>query len=104
MRRSSASRRSRAAIAGSCHRGDRTPLFSRTAILALVDRKRRAAAAQSDPNERLRWHQMLTHIATARGYKPGWTAYKFREKFGTWPPGSQRRAARADGGSAELGP
>jgi DNA repair protein RadD len=28
---------------------------------------------------------MLTHIANARGYKPGWIAYKFREKFGIWP-------------------
>ena len=28
---------------------------------------------------------MLTHIAQDRGYKPGWAAYKFKEKFGHWP-------------------
>jgi DNA repair protein RadD len=29
---------------------------------------------------------MLTAIATMRGYKSGWVAHKFREKFGDWPP------------------
>jgi DNA repair protein RadD len=31
------------------------------------------------------WHGMLTHIAEQRGYKPGWIAHKFKEKFGHWP-------------------
>ena len=54
--------------------------------LALVDRKSRTAKAVSDPNERMRWHAMLTYIASERGYKPGWAAHKYHEKFGTWPP------------------
>jgi DNA repair protein RadD len=33
----------------------------------------------------MRWHGMLIHIAAERGYKPGWAAHKFKEKFGTWP-------------------
>jgi DNA repair protein RadD len=53
--------------------------------LALVDRKSRTAPTSTDPAERVRWHAMLTHIANARGYKPAWIAYKFREKFGIWP-------------------
>ncbi len=53
--------------------------------LALVDRQRRAAQSISDPNEKMRWHGMLTHIAGERGYKAGWISHKFREKFGTWP-------------------
>jgi DNA repair protein RadD len=53
--------------------------------LALVDRQRRAAQAFSDPAERLRWHAMLAQIAAERGYKAGWVAHKFKEKFGTWP-------------------
>ena len=53
--------------------------------LALVDRQRRAAQAISDPNERMRWHGMLTHIAIEHGYKGGWISHKFKEKFGTWP-------------------
>lgn len=54
--------------------------------LALVDRQRRTAMTHSDPAERIRWHGMLTHIALTRGYKSGWAAHMFREKFGTWPP------------------
>ena len=28
---------------------------------------------------------MLAHIAADHGYKPGWIAHKYREKFGEWP-------------------
>ena len=31
------------------------------------------------------WHAMLAYIAAERGYKPGWIAHKFSEKFGHWP-------------------
>jgi DNA repair protein RadD len=53
--------------------------------LALVDRKSRTVHASSDPNERMRWHSMLTYIANQRGYRSGWIAHKYKEKFGTWP-------------------
>ena len=26
------------------------------------------------------------YIALERGYKPGWAAYKYKERFGAWPP------------------
>jgi DNA repair protein RadD len=29
---------------------------------------------------------MLAFIARNRGHKPGWTAHKYREKFGSYPP------------------
>jgi superfamily II DNA or RNA helicase len=45
----------------------------------------RARAHEYDPVERERWHGMLTQIATERGYKPGWAAVNFKEKFGAWP-------------------
>jgi hypothetical protein len=53
--------------------------------LALVLRRSRTAPAIADPAERMRWHAMLAHIANERGYKPGWAAYKYKEKFGHWP-------------------
>lgn len=31
------------------------------------------------------FHAMLIYIARDRGYRPGWAAYKFKEKFGHWP-------------------
>ena len=54
--------------------------------LVRVDRKDRKAKPISDPNEQMRWHAMLAYIATERGYKTGWVAHKFKQKFGYWPP------------------
>ena len=56
--------------------------------LARVDRAG-MPIVHSDPAERMRWHAMLMHIAEDRGYKPGWAAYKFKEKYGHWPPTRQ---------------
>jgi DNA repair protein RadD len=53
--------------------------------LAQVDRQRRIAQRVSDPNERMRWHAMLSFIAAEKGYRAGWVAHKYKEKFGTWP-------------------
>ena len=74
------------AIAGSCRNG-RPDRF----VFAMASWPRSAAIAASirnlyDPETRRRWHAMLAYIAKERGYKPGWAAYKFKEKFGTWPP------------------
>jgi superfamily II DNA or RNA helicase len=55
--------------------------------LGLVDRAGRYAAFDTvDPKTQARWHAMLAHIADERGYKPGWIGFKFKEKFGVWPP------------------
>jgi DNA repair protein RadD len=47
----------------------------------------RTENGRAKPSEynRYEWHAMLAHIAQERGYKPGWAAYKFKEKFGHWP-------------------
>jgi superfamily II DNA or RNA helicase len=54
--------------------------------LALVDRKSRVAAPATDPHERTRWHAELSYIAAERGYRSGWVAHKYKQKFGIWPP------------------
>ena len=46
----------------------------------------RAQSNGYDATTRTRWHGMFTHIANERGYKPGWAAHKFKEKFGACPP------------------
>src|SRR5262249_3156780 len=46
----------------------------------------RAQANGYDPETRRSWQGMFAYIAAERGYKPGWTAYKYKEKFGAWPP------------------
>ena len=46
----------------------------------------RAQAPLYDPATRARWHGMLAFIARNRGHKPEWTAHRYREKFGSYPP------------------
>jgi superfamily II DNA or RNA helicase len=53
--------------------------------LARVDRDRRSWPQQWTSEERARFHRMLLWIARDRGYRPGWVAHKYRERFGTWP-------------------
>ena len=54
--------------------------------LGLVDRARRASVTVHSPAERECWHAMLIWIGQERGYKPGWAAVQYKEKFHAWPP------------------
>jgi superfamily II DNA or RNA helicase len=56
--------------------------------LGHVDRSRSVSAACYSPAERMRFFSGLLWIGRERGYKLGWASYKFKEKFGTWPPAS----------------
>jgi superfamily II DNA or RNA helicase len=47
---------------------------------------RRALPSVYDLALREQWHAMLKAIAIERGYKQGWAAVNYKEKFGTWPP------------------
>lgn len=53
--------------------------------LGRVDQKRHAQAREYTPAERALFHRQLLWIAHEKGYKPGWAAHKYREKFGDWP-------------------
>jgi superfamily II DNA or RNA helicase len=67
--------------------------------LTQVDRNRRSADKINSPGEMLRWHRELSGIAVERGYRPGWAAHKFKEKFGRWP---QQRTVSPTSASAEV--
>lgn len=41
--------------------------------------------------EREMFHAMLDHYARSRGYKVGWVAFNFKERFGYFPPVKMRR-------------
>jgi DNA repair protein RadD len=45
----------------------------------------KANGVNYDHQARQAWHAQLRAIAQLRGYKPGWVAHKYREKFGTFP-------------------
>ena len=54
--------------------------------LAEVGRNRTTTPTVYDPAIRAQWLGMLTAIAAERGYKSGWAAVNYKEKFGNWPP------------------
>ena len=56
------------------------------ADLHRLDRNGRLNPADYTEDQRIEFHRMLTHIGAARGYKPGWAAHKFKERFSQWPP------------------
>ena len=58
--------------------------------LGLVGRNRKVSNDLNDPVLRSRWHGMLAYIADERGYKPGWIAHKYKEKFDACPPWGAR--------------
>lgn len=53
--------------------------------LGEVNRRRIVTPAYETQVERDRFYQELLWVARDRGYKPGWAAYKYKEKFGGWP-------------------
>jgi hypothetical protein len=47
----------------------------------------RVTAADASKEERERFYRELKHYCDWHEYKPGWAAFKFKEKFGVWPNG-----------------
>ena len=54
--------------------------------LARVARDQTVQVVEHAPDEKLIFYRMLEAIRRERGFAPGWTAHKYREKFGAWPP------------------
>ena len=46
------------------------------------------------------WNRLRT-VQEARGFKPGWVAYNFKDLFGDWPP---KEGYPDDGGDASPAP
>ena len=44
------------------------------------------AGLEEDETDRRIFYGEVRGIGEERGYKPGWAAHKFRERFGEWPP------------------
>ena len=52
----------------------------------LVEFKDRSHVAPVSEQDRWQFYGELKRVAETRGYKPGWIAYKFKEKTGSFPP------------------
>jgi DNA repair protein RadD len=49
-------------------------------------RRKTIVKASDDPRrEKAIWHAMLLGYAQEKGFKPGWAAHAFKDKFGEWP-------------------
>jgi len=52
--------------------------------LVRIDRKTKKPAT---PDRKQHVYSQLLHVASARGYRPGWAANQYRAMFGVWPRG-----------------
>ncbi len=64
-----------------------------------VRAKQRKASDYSAPERQVFLAELKAHAAE-RGYKAGWAAFKFKEKFGAWPPDGMKQVAPASAVSA----
>jgi superfamily II DNA or RNA helicase len=62
-------------------------------LLELGGKHSRKPVSQADQQ---RWFSALIRIGHSRGYKPGWAAAKFNDKFGHWPRGLDDRQGPVD--------
>jgi DNA repair protein RadD len=52
----------------------------------LIEFRSRSTPAQPSMAERQAFHAELMGIAQTRSYKLGWVSYKYKERYGQWPP------------------
>ena len=58
--------------------------------------KKKKTKEAADHDTKQRWFSGLLYIARERGYKDGWAANKYREKFEVWPRGLSDQSAFPD--------
>jgi hypothetical protein len=56
----------------------------------LIELESRSIVIGPTVEERMEFFQQLHAIAQLRDYKDGWTAHKFKERFGRFPPWDYR--------------
>jgi DNA repair protein RadD len=61
-------------------------VITRDGELAHLTRDGELHASQYSPSEKVAFYRGLLHLAAERGNKPGAAAYRFKDKFGDWPP------------------
>ena len=52
----------------------------------LIEFRSRSVPAQPSMADRQAFHAELMGIAQTRSYKRGWVSYKYKERYGQWPP------------------
>lgn len=57
----------------------------RNEVTAVPGEMEEIAGAGKAREEKREWYGQMLFVCSERGYKPGWAANKFKEKFGSWP-------------------
>lgn len=72
--------------------------------LTRLDKNKRRTAKKKvySPTDRRRWYNMLRFHAAEKEYKPGWANWKFKEKFGDFPPEKWVRDGHIEPPSEEV--
>jgi superfamily II DNA or RNA helicase len=59
----------------------------RKALVETVNGMMQELTGSSPREDKQRFYSELVFVAQSRGYKPGWSAVKYKEKFGVYPRG-----------------
>jgi len=70
---------------GHIHHRTKLPEYVDGDLVEVSTKSRKKEKKTYGDTEKGRWLSQLYYIQLSRGYKPGWTRYKFKEKFGHWP-------------------
>jgi DNA repair protein RadD len=65
----------------------------RNEVIALPGELEELGEGGAPKEKKQEWYSQLLTMANERGYNDGWTAHKYREKFGVWPRGLSRAGA-----------
>jgi hypothetical protein len=59
----------------------------RRALVEAIDGVMTELSGNAKREDKQKFYSELIYVAQSRGYKPGWSAVKYREKFGVYPRG-----------------
>jgi DNA repair protein RadD len=74
------------------------PVSTMDGSLVEIDGKGRVPASQMTKEQRMHFYFELSGYGQMKGYKPGWAANQYRERFGEWPPWSWKTHVEKHGG------
>lgn len=70
---------------GYIHYKTKMPEYVDGDLVEVTSTKRKAPKKSYSESEKEAWLSQLYYIQLSRQYKPGWTKFKYKEKFGYWP-------------------
>jgi len=70
---------------GYIHYKTKMPEYVDGDLVEVTASRKKSTKKSYSESEKLGWLSQLLYVQLSRGYKPGWTKFKYKEKFGQWP-------------------